>query len=47
MIFLMPKIKFNYYLKNIEKSLKIIENANQYIKQFKDLEQERLIYGIK
>ena len=35
--------KIQYYLKNIEKSLKIIKNANQYIKQFKDLEQERLI----
>ena len=35
--------KIKYYLKNIDKSIKIIENANQYIKQFKDLEQERLI----
>ena len=35
--------KIQYYLKNIDKSIKIIENANQYIKQFKDLEQERLI----
>ena len=35
--------KIHYYLKNIEKSIKIIGNANQYIKQFKDFEQERLI----
>ena len=35
--------KIYYYLKNIQKSLKIIENANLYIKQFKNFEQEKLI----
>ena len=35
--------KIHYYLKNIQKSLKIIENANLYIKQFKNFEQEKLI----
>ena len=35
--------KIYYYLKNFEKSIKIIENANNYIKQFKDHEKEKLI----
>ena len=35
--------KIYYYLKNIEKSVKIIVNANHYIEQFKNLKQEKLI----
>ena len=35
--------KIYYYLKNVKKGLKIIDNANHYIKQFKDFEQEKLI----
>ena len=35
--------KIYYYLKNIGKCIKIIENANNYVEQFKDPEKEKLI----
>lgn len=35
--------KVDYYSKNIEESLQIISNANEYIKQFQDQKRERLI----
>ena len=35
--------KIYYYLKNSEKSIKIIENANNFIEQFKDPKKEKLI----
>ncbi len=35
--------KIYFYINNTEKSLKIIDNANNYVKQFKNLKQEKLI----
>ena len=35
--------KIYFYINNTEKSLKIVENANNYVKQFKNLKQEKLI----
>ncbi|GAF01813.1 glycosyl transferase family 90 [Saccharicrinis fermentans] len=35
--------KLNYYLKNEDKALEIIRNAHQYIQQFKNKKQERVI----
>ena len=35
--------KIYYYLKNSEKIIKIIENANNFIEQFKDPKKEKLI----
>ncbi len=35
--------KIRYYIKNIDKSLKIIENANCYTEQFKDPKLEKLV----
>ena len=35
--------RLNYYIKNQDKALQIIENANAYVQQFKDTKNERLI----
>lgn len=35
--------KMEYYLKHESEALQIIKNANEYVSQFKDEEQERLI----
>ncbi|MEL0628043.1 glycosyl transferase family 90 [Psychromonas aquatilis] len=35
--------KMNYYLANEDKALQIINNANQYVEQFKDEKREKLI----
>ena len=35
--------KINYYMKNEDKALEIIENAHRYIQQFKNKKQERII----
>ena len=33
----------NYYINNVDECLKIIENANTYVSQFKDYNREKLI----
>ena len=35
--------KLNYYINNVDKCLEIINNANEYVKQFKDEKREKLI----
>ncbi len=35
--------KLNYYINNVDECLKIIENANTYVSQFKDYNREKLI----
>ena len=35
--------KILFYLKNIEMSLKIIQNAQRFVEQFKDVKLEKLI----
>jgi hypothetical protein len=35
--------RLNYYIKNQDKALQIIKNANAYVQQFKDPKNERLI----
>tara|TARA_B110000858_G_C17600198_1_gene379758 strand:- start:82 stop:417 length:336 start_codon:yes stop_codon:yes gene_type:complete len=35
--------KIKYYSLNTDESLKIIKNANNYVKQFKDLKREHII----
>jgi hypothetical protein len=35
--------RLNYYIKNQDRALQIIENANAYVQQFKDTKNERLI----
>ena len=35
--------RLNYYINNIDKCLEIINNANEYVKQFKDEKREKLI----
>ena len=35
--------KLNYYINNLDECLKIIENANTYVSQFKDYNREKLI----
>ena len=35
--------KIRFYMKNIDKCMKIIENANSYTEQFKDPKLEKLI----
>jgi len=35
--------KINFYIENVEKSLKIIQNAKKYVHQFKDPKLEKLI----
>ena len=37
------KKKIHFYIKNIDKCMKIIENANSYTEQFKDPKLEKLI----
>ena len=35
--------RLNYYINNVDKCLEIINNANEYVKQFKDEKREKLI----
>ncbi|MGY5355729.1 glycosyl transferase family 90 [Wenyingzhuangia sp. IMCC45467] len=35
--------KLNYYIKHTDKALEIVKNANNYVKQFKDLKTEKAI----
>ncbi len=35
--------KLTYYIKNTNEALKIVENANEYVKQFKDKKRKDLI----
>jgi hypothetical protein len=35
--------KIKHYIKNTDEGLRIIENANDYVNQFKDSEKEKLI----
>lgn len=35
--------RLNYYINNIDKCLEIINNANEYVNQFKDEKREKLI----
>ena len=39
----MQRKKIKFYSKNIDKSLKIIENAHDYVQQFKNRKLEKLV----